>query len=124
MMSIQVLSILNELALIQNEMLSIYSVNPLCGALYIKLEPALFQNELLSLYSVPVSINSLCGSLGVCVRLLEGNITIGDVEGTLLGTSALLFVLPPPVSEDPEWVRPSQLYQWNNGIFYLYLEFE
>ena len=75
----------------------------------------MFQNELLSLYSVPVSVNSLCGSLGVCVRLLEGNITIGDVAGTLLGTSALLFVLPPPVSEDPEWVRPSQLYQWNNG---------
>lgn len=61
------------------------------------------QNELLSLYKVPVTLNSLQGSLGVCVRLLEGNIAIGDIPGSLQGASGLLFVLPPAISEDPEW---------------------
>ncbi|XP_048739403.2 germinal-center associated nuclear protein-like isoform X2 [Ostrea edulis] len=62
------------------------------------------QNELLSLYTVPVTHESMSGSLGVCVRLLEGNIAIDDVPGSLTGTSGLLFVMPPPLSEDPEWL--------------------
>ncbi|XP_062617863.1 germinal-center associated nuclear protein-like [Saccostrea cucullata] len=62
------------------------------------------QNELLSLYTVPVTHESMTGSLGVCVRLLEGNISISDVPGSLLGTSCLLFVMPPPLNEDPEWL--------------------
>lgn len=61
------------------------------------------QNELLSLYKVPVTLNSLQVSLGVCVRLLEGNIAISDITGSLQGASALFFVLPPAISEDPEW---------------------
>ncbi|XP_061179067.1 germinal-center associated nuclear protein-like [Saccostrea echinata] len=62
------------------------------------------QNELLSLYTVPITYESMSGSLGVCVRLLEGNISIHDVPGSLLGTSCLLFVMPPPLVEDPEWL--------------------
>ncbi|XP_062589912.1 uncharacterized protein LOC134251511, partial [Saccostrea cucullata] len=46
----------------------------------------------------------MSGSLGLCVRLLEGNISISDVRGSLLGTSCLLFVMPPPLNEDPEWL--------------------
>ena len=62
------------------------------------------QNKVLSQYQceLPPSMRWNLKRLAVCVRSIEG--AVDDITSCLLGSSAIFFVLPPALSEDPELV--------------------
>ncbi|KAK3103652.1 hypothetical protein FSP39_020765 [Pinctada imbricata] len=69
------------------------------------------RNQIWSLYTtdLPSCTKLKHRQMCVCVRAVQGEIQ--DFTSSLLGTTAVLFVLPPAISEDPEllyWTEESQ----------------